>query len=117
MNDNQIKFKIATEFTEYPGPRYKYQGEYSGEKFFEEVLDGQMQDAIDKDVKLEIDLDGTAGYASSFLDEAVGNLVKKYGGEIIEQRLRIISVLEPDWIDMIYKETIPEWEKKRIGKL
>lgn len=115
MNEKRIQFSIAKDFTIYPGPRYKKQGEDSGQKFFEEILDGLMEKSISEGAILEINLDGTAGYASSFLDEAIGNLVKKYGKETIVSHLNIISELEPDWIDMIFKETIPEWETKTIN--
>jgi hypothetical protein len=112
--DSQLKqFSIAKDFTIYPGPRYKIQGEDSGQKFFEDILDSLMRNAIQEKFTLEINLDGTAGYASSFLDEAFGNLVMKYGKENVIKHLVIISIMEPDWIDMIFNETIPEWEKKR----
>lgn len=114
MNKVKKQFSIANEFTMYPGPRYKRQGEYSGEKFFEDVLEGLMANAIEKDTIVEINLDGTAGYASSFIDEAFGNLVFKYGKNEVVKHLTVISELEPDWKDMIFKETIPEWEQKRL---
>ena len=117
MNKEEINFSIADKFTIYPGPRYKKQGENSGQKFFEENLDGLMRTAIEKDQTLAINLDGTAGYASSFLDEAFGNLVLKYTKEIVLNHLKIISEIEPDWKEMILEETIPEWEQKRIDSL
>jgi hypothetical protein len=111
---NVISYNISERFTMYPGPRYIKQGEDSGEKFFKEVLDGQMNEAINSDKTLEVILDGTAGYASSFLDEAFGNLVYKYGLDLVKKHLSIISKFEPDWKDMIYNETMPEWEGKRL---
>lgn len=113
---NVIKYNISESFTVYPGPRYKIQGENSGEKFFEDVLDKEMERAISEDSILEITLDGTAGYASSFLDEAFGKLVMKYKLDTVKKHLKIISELEPDWKEMIFEETLPEWEQKRIEK-
>lgn len=63
-----------------------------------------------------VDLDNTAGYASSFLDEAFGNLAYDFGKQAVLEYLEIISTQEPDWISIIRDETIPEWdEKKRKG--
>ena len=76
-----------------------------------------MADVIEEGGKLEIDLDGTAGYASSFLDEAFGELVLKYSMGVVLRHLLVVSELEPDWKEMIFKETIPEWEEKRLEKI
>ncbi|WP_163321755.1 STAS-like domain-containing protein [Draconibacterium mangrovi] len=109
-------FSITKEYTEYPGPRYRKQGENSGQAFYEDVLKDLMKDVIDKDGILTLDLDGTAGYASSFLDEAIGNLVYEFTESKIKNHLKIISDIEPDWIDIIFSRIIPEWEKKRIAQ-
>lgn len=65
--------RIAKEFTKYPAGRHKYDGPYSGEKFRDEFI----VPLIDKGERFKIDLDGTAGYGSSFLEEAFGGLVRK----------------------------------------
>ena len=38
--------KIATEFSDTPGPRYKTEGPYSGEMFREDVLYPQFQEIV-----------------------------------------------------------------------
>jgi len=55
----------------------------------------------EKGEKLEIDLDGTEGYATSFLDEAFGGLARKYGKEKVIKSLVFISYEEPYLIDEI----------------
>ena len=62
----------VTEFTRYPGPRFKKLGKGSGEEFREEFLWPKLQ----SDKNLKVDLDGAAGYGSSFLEEAFGGLVR-----------------------------------------
>ncbi|AYP29020.1 hypothetical protein AS1_40 [Marinobacter phage AS1] len=61
------------DFTEFPGPRYAKLGPYSGEEFRQKVLEPAIKEA---GTDLEIDLDGTFGYGSSFLEEAFGGLVR-----------------------------------------
>lgn len=82
---NQIKIVIAKDFSSKPGPRYTKEGDHSGEKFREEILLPKLKEAQSTGCTLLIDLDGTAGYGTSFLEEAFGGLIRKNGlsfGEI-----------------------------------
>lgn len=117
MEEKIIKYDVLN-FTEYPGPRYKAQGQDSGEEFYEEILKPKFEEIESAQKKgqrkiLQVNLDNTAGYASSFLDEAFGNLAYDYGGDFVVEHLEIISNEEPDWIQIILHETIPEWERKK----
>ncbi len=60
------------DFSEFPGPRYISLGPDSGEKFRKEVL----IPSIEKYGDVTVDLDGTFGYGSSFLEEAFGGLAR-----------------------------------------
>ncbi|MCP3683822.1 MAG: STAS-like domain-containing protein [bacterium] len=81
---------IAKDFTTSPGARYKKYGKYSGEEFRETILKKYFSDKDDKTI-ITIDLDGTYGYGSSFLEECFGGLAREYGSEVVLQRLRFIS--------------------------
>ncbi|WP_276682148.1 STAS-like domain-containing protein [Empedobacter brevis] len=109
---DDIKISIL-DFSEYPGPRYKIQGNNSGEQFYEEFIKPNFDKAIKNDKKLIVDLDGAAGFASSFLDEAFGRLTKKYSLEVIYNTLEIISEEETSWIDVIFKEILPQWNSEK----
>ncbi|MCG8520865.1 MAG: STAS-like domain-containing protein [Pseudomonadales bacterium] len=61
------------EFTEFPGPRYRDLGPYSGEEFREKILVPAIKE---HGGNITIDLDGTFGYGSSFLEEAFGGLIR-----------------------------------------
>lgn len=63
---------IAEDFSKYPGGRYRTDGPHSGEAFREDVLRRELRN---HDI-LTIVLDGTAGYGSSFLEEAFGGLIR-----------------------------------------
>lgn len=67
------KINIANDFSVYPGGRYRKDGDYSGEEFRESLL----LPAFENNDKVEIELDGTRGYGSSFLEESFGGLVRR----------------------------------------
>lgn len=104
------------DFTEYPGPRYQRQGTASGEEFYICVLNPTFAECYKKKEELEVNLDGTAGYPSSFLDEAFGELVYDFTEAIVESFLRIKTKRFIRHLGMIQNETFPQWEKKRIEK-
>jgi len=66
---------IAADFSKFPGGRFLTDGKYSGERFREEFL----VPALKAHEKIEVELDGTLGYGSSFLEEAFGGLVRDHG--------------------------------------
>lgn len=110
-------FLTITDFTEYPGPRYSNQGDKSGEDFYFNKLNPAFAEALKSEFPLTIVLDGTAGYASSFLDEAFGNLVYDFTLDKVKNKIKIISEEEPDWREMIFNETLPEWEGRRVKQV
>lgn len=63
---------IAEQFTRFPAGRYRSDGRYSGERFREDFL----APALRQHAKVAVQLDGTMGYGSSFLEEAFGGLVR-----------------------------------------
>lgn len=109
-----IELKVL-DYSISPGPRYCNQGDESGEDFYHKVLNKVFYDALKEDIKLHINLDGPDGYASSFLDEAFGNLVYDFGKDVVLKHVQIISNEEPEWIDMIQNNTYGEWERRRIN--
>ena len=115
MEEKKIIIVIA-DYSMSPGPRYCNQGADSGEDFYHEMLNEKFADAFQSDIKLQVNLDGPDGYASSFLDEAFGNLVFDFGLERVNHCVEIVSDEEPEWIDMIEKETYLQWEQRRKEK-
>jgi len=82
------------DFSITPGARHILDGDYSGEDFFKRILQPAFLGLKSGEV-LEINLDGTDGYATSFLDEAFGGLARMYGKEKVIPFLNFISVEEP----------------------
>jgi len=80
---------VAKDFTRFPSGRYKQNGETSGQAFRERFL----EEPIARGDVVIVELDGTVGYGSSFLEEAFGGLVRslKLPAETILGRLKILS--------------------------
>ena len=104
------------DFSEYPGLRHCSVSDDSGEEFYHKILNKKFYEALEKNESLLIDLDFTAGYAPSFLDEAIGNLVYDFSLDKVKQILNIKSDEEPDWINKLKTETYPQWENRRVKK-
>lgn len=75
---------IAMDFSKNLGGRWKKLGPYSGEAFFEEILEKKYLEAKHANEVLHIFLDGASPYGSSFLDQSFGTLYRKYGKEVVD---------------------------------
>ena len=109
-----MKIVRVLDFTEFPGPRHETIGKFSGERFREEVL---LETIREHGIsQMAVDLDGTAGYGSSFLEEAFGGLIRRgvpYP-EVADLCERIISHEDPSLIDEI-KGYVHEERRKRAS--
>ena len=85
----QRKISVCENFSPFPGARHRINGPYSGEEFRETLLEPLFEDKTVENI--EVDLDGVDGYATSFLEETFGGLVRKYGHHEVKERLTIKS--------------------------
>jgi len=106
-----INISIAKDFSTTPGPRIRQDGSFSGEEFREKFLEKFFLDGSTG--KIIIDLDGVEGYSTAFLEEAFGGLVRKFGKDIVKNRLEFISTEEPFLINEI-ESYIEKADKKGI---
>jgi hypothetical protein len=67
-----LRINLAKDFTQFPSGRFKKNGDASGEGFRERFLEPALRDGQE----ITVELDGTIGYGSSFLEEAFGGLVR-----------------------------------------
>lgn len=65
------------QYARSPGGRFVSDGPYSGEWFRDEILIPALLSAVQERDRLEVELDGTSGYGSSFLEECFGGLIRK----------------------------------------
>ena len=99
-NNYDIKFHVAKEYSRYPGGRLEIHGPYSGEDFRKKILTPLFNNYNN----VCIDLSGTMGYGSSFLDESFGELGKIYGIDAIRKRLTLISDDDPLLVEMVWSK-------------
>jgi hypothetical protein len=95
----KMTFSVAKDFSAFPGPRRSVQGLFSGEAL-RKLLARRLRAHPGG---MTINLDGTRGYGSSFLDEAFGGLIRSENfpkAEILN-RLQFISKLDPTYVDEI----------------
>lgn len=63
---------VALDFTRFPAGRLKRNGSTSGQEFRERFLEPSLR----ANERILVDLDGTIGYGSSFLEEAFGGICR-----------------------------------------
>ncbi len=80
---------ISKEFSAYPAGRYQKDGKFTGEGFRRNLL----KKALKKNDAIVIELDGTLGYGSSFLEEAFGGLVREdnFSEDDLSNRLELVG--------------------------
>ena len=107
------------DFTEAPGPRYIRQDKVgektSGEAFYIDVLNAKFKECYENNNMLVIELDGVSGYPSSFLDEAIGELVYDFTRDIVDKYLDYETIMYKKRVQQVKDETYPQWEKRRIN--
>lgn len=88
-----MKMIRVAEHARSPGGRFKSDGPFSGEWFREEILSPALAQAIEVGERLVVELGGTSGYGSSFLEEAFGGLIRKrhFGPDQVRQSLVITT--------------------------
>jgi len=99
------------DFSITPGSRYKDEGDFSGEEYRKKILEPAFEKALEKNIKVLIDLDGTIGYGTSWLEEVFGGLARKYGVKYVMSLLDFKSEEEPYLINDI-KEYIKNANEK-----
>ncbi|MBR9858467.1 MAG: STAS-like domain-containing protein [Gammaproteobacteria bacterium] len=108
MNDEKV-INIAQDFSDMPLGRDDLDGPYNGKKFRESLL----KNALHQYQKVVVEMDGTLGYGSSFLDEAFGGLVREddYTAEQLRCKL-VVKHKRNSTVDRVWKY-IDEAKKAR----
>ena len=103
-----IKINVAKDFTRYPTGRFMKNGKTSGEEFREKFL----IPSIVSGKKVHVELDGTIGYGSSFLEEAFGGLVRKLNLETTQINSQLTLISEDTSLIQEINEYIEDASKK-----
>jgi STAS-like domain of unknown function (DUF4325) len=91
------------DFSITPGSRYIDEGKkaHSGQEFRENILDPKFKEILNTNNQIIVNLDGTIGYGTSWLEEVFGGLARIYGHKIVLEKLKFISEEEDYLIDDI----------------
>ena len=76
MSPSLKVFLVAKQFSKTPGSRVRSEGKFSGQELREDYLLSFVSSSLAEKAHFIIDLDGAAGYGTSFLEEAFGGLVR-----------------------------------------
>ncbi|MGL4237064.1 STAS-like domain-containing protein [Tabrizicola sp.] len=93
--DETVKINVATEFSKFPSGRDDADGPFNGTKFRKELLLPRLQEAMQKKVKLVVELDGVLSFGSSFLEESFGGLIRRES--VLREDLEATLVVLPGW--------------------
>ena len=93
-------YSIANEYSKTPGGRFIHEGACSGEDFRKTVLKPLYLKCKENGEELAVDLDGGYGYATSFLEEAFGGLVRELKDPGV-RKIKIISTEEPALVERV----------------
>ena len=108
---SNVTLSVLKEFTDAPGARNYTDGDCSGEEFYEKLLAPKFVEALETNRLLEIDMDGTYGYATSFISQAFGSLSKEHGPALCLNTIKIKSEEDAELEKYIY-ETIKDPDKQ-----
>ncbi len=95
---------IKDRFTAYPGGRFRADGKFSGQEFREDILLPALRSARARHDSVVVNLDGVAGYASSFLEESFGGLVRTHGFSDRELLGGLLTIEAKNPLYRVYKE-------------
>lgn len=90
-----LLLSVAKDFSDAPGARFASDGPASGEEFYKDFLKPKFEIALREKCILLVDLDGTFGYATSFISESFGRLSMEFGAETVVRHLQIKSDENP----------------------
>lgn len=95
---------VSNEFSDHPGARYKSDGEWSGERFLEELLRERFLKAVNGKYVLLVDVDKMQGCPSSFISGSFGILSQTYNPDVVLRHLQIKSDDNPIRKERIIQE-------------
>lgn len=96
---------IAREFSEFPVGRFYTDGPDSGERFRDQFL----EPALNSGGAVQVQISGTEGYGSSFLDEAFGGIVRKLHWSKADVAAKLQFVADEDPVDQSYLTEIARY--------
>lgn len=98
-----FKIRISSDFSATPGARHRDEGPYPGDEFRDDILIPEYEKAVKNNQKLIVDFDGCYGYATSFLEESFGGMVRKLRKKGILNDIVLVSTEDSSITDLVEK--------------
>lgn len=98
-----MNISISQKFSDVPAGRFLSDGNWTGQKFREELLVPALKEAS-KTNPVIVNINDVEGYGSSFLEEAFGGLIREEG--YTKEQLDEILQIETNEIFEVYKNII-----------
>lgn len=89
-----MQIDFSKEFTDAPGGRFKTDGSYSGELFYETLLLPRFEESLKNNEKLIVNMDNVYGVPASFASQAFGTLSQKFGSKKVLDNIVIKTNIE-----------------------
>lgn len=105
MEKSDIIFVVARDFSRTPSARIVEEGKFPGTELRDKITP-LIKKALKDGVGFVIDLDGAAGYGTSFLEEVFGGLIRNenFSYKELSKVLKIKSDEEPELIEEIWED-------------
>ena len=115
MNNILQSINISKDFTDAPWARFRTDGNFSGQEFYEDIVRPKYKSVIDTDKKgkLFIDMDDTYGYWPSFLSETFWRLCAEFWRDDVWKHLEIKSDDNKLLIELIHEYANEYQESKK----
>ncbi len=111
----ETEIKVSKDFSRFPVGRYKKDGPDSGERFREDLLLPAVKDALDKDGKVRVVLDGVVGLPSSFLEESFGGLVRDLRDVPLSRLRAVLQIVSLDGSLDRFIKLIEKYMNEAVG--
>lgn len=108
---SNLEVSVSRDFSDAPGARFYTDGPASGEEFYEKILKPRFEEALGLGCKLIVNMDGTYGYATSFISQSFGTLSSEYSAAVV---LGVIDIVSDE--DLKLKKYIESVIKEPDGK-
>lgn len=104
MNEEVVR---VADFAILPGARHRDDGDNSADEFYEDRIEPILKEILkQRDRRIKIDLDGTLGYASSFVSQLAVRIKATCNGKknIVKKKILIKSDDDPGQSERFWNE-------------
>ena len=108
-----MNISIANDFSHIPSGRYIEDGDFSAQQFRDNILIPALQE----EKEIFLNLDGTIGFSSCFLEEVFGGLIRSgFTSHILKEKLHIQTELTI-YLERVWRYIYDEEKRSLINPI